>query len=291
LVTGKITKQSVMSAVNRGIAVDLIIDFLEQYAHSLMKQNEPVLPINVVDQMRLWEAEGQRMKVHSAFMICLIPTDAEFDEFIRIVTGRDCDERATLLADNAAPDQLQNIIQNIDAFVNEHNKIKSKAVDSVEVEDDGALKALLDESLPPSIETLMRSMDEQSQHTVKSRYAMILTKFGWNGDSLRFTKKLDVNDLMKLSDELCAVHLTKAQMLESASKLLWSSKAEKTMVCTVKGRDVLKRHRAQKRKEKERQSQAQNVNANVNVSAVNAPPRLPPRMGHAPRPPPRSYPH
>ena len=118
-------------------------------------------------------------------------------------------------------------------------------------------------------------MDEQSQHTVKSSYAMILTKFCCNSDSLRFTKKLDVNDLMKLSDELCAVHLSEQDMLYSASKLLWSSKAEKTMVCTVKGRDVLKRHRAQKRKERENH---------------NAPPKLPARTHHAPRPPP-SYPH
>ena len=49
LITGNITNQSVMAVVARDILVDLIVDFLEQYARALMKAQEPVLPINVVD--------------------------------------------------------------------------------------------------------------------------------------------------------------------------------------------------------------------------------------------------
>ena len=277
LITGKITKQSVMDAVCKGIPVDLIIDYLEQYAHKLMKQQEPILPINVVDQMRLWESENKRMKIEPAFMICLIPTDQEFDEFIQVVTGRNDDERATLLAANGAPDQIQSIIQNIDSFVNKNNQIlstkdkdkdkdkgdgdknknkdndkeeKKKADDDADndsMENNKPLKKLLDVTLPPLIMKLLSNMSEANEHTLKSRYSMTLQKYGWNSNQCIFTKNVNVNDMMKLSDDLCGIHLSKQDMINSSSKLLWSSKAEKTMVVTPKGRDVLKRHRSQKK--------------------------------------------
>ena len=71
------------------------------------------------------ESENERMKIKPAFMIYLIPTDQEFEESIQVVTGRNDDERATLLAANGAPDQIQSIIQNIDSFVNKNNHILS----------------------------------------------------------------------------------------------------------------------------------------------------------------------
>eukprot|EP01083_Nonionella_stella_P032488 88946_1 len=247
LITGKITKQSVMDAVCKGILVDLIIDYLEQYAHKRMKEQEPILPINVVDQMRLWEAENKRIKIEPAFMICLIPTDKEFDEFIRIVTaaGRQNDERATLLADSGAPDQIQQIITKCDKFVNENNKINSNNSNTVNVD------TLLDKTLRPLIISLLQSLSDQQHHQtqMKAKYQMILTKYGWNMQQGIFTKKLNVNDIMKFTDDLCATHLSEQDMMNSKSKLLWSSKAEKTMVVTPKGRDILKRHRSQKRSE------------------------------------------
>lgn len=276
LMTGKITKSSVMSAVSRGIPVDLIIEYLEQYAHKLMKAQEPILPINVVDQMRLWEAENQRMRIEPAFMICLIPTDQEFDEFIRIVTGRENDERATLLADNGAPDEMQQIIQRMDTFVNDNNKIQNNNEDENKV-----LDQLLDKTLPPLIRSLLGKMEENSQHTVKSRYEMIMTKYGWHLKLEAFTKKVNVNEIMKFSDELCAVHLSALDMANSSSKLLWSNKAEKTMVCTPKGREVLKRHRSQRRAALMAAKSAANAPSNSNA-AKHAPPSLPSTAPQAP---------
>merc|ERR1712141_959627 len=112
-------------------------------------------------------------------------------------------------------------------------------------------------------------------HTTQSRYGMILKKYGWNELSQRFTKKVNVNEIMKLSDELCAVHLSAADMANSSSKLLWSNKAEKTMVITPKGKDVLKRHRMQT-------MQQRNANRGRAASNASAPP--------AARDPPQSRP-
>eukprot|EP00486_Rosalina_sp_Unknown_P001704 CAMPEP_0201567638 /NCGR_PEP_ID=MMETSP0190_2-20130828/8207_1 /ASSEMBLY_ACC=CAM_ASM_000263 /TAXON_ID=37353 /ORGANISM="Rosalina sp." /LENGTH=266 /DNA_ID=CAMNT_0047987845 /DNA_START=1176 /DNA_END=1976 /DNA_ORIENTATION=- len=231
------------------------------------------------------------MKIETAFMICLIPTDQEFDEFIQVVTGRNDDERATLLADNGAPDEIQSIIQNIDSFVNKNNQISSSKdkskdtskdkeekkdgmdVDSDSIENNKPLKKLLDVTLPPLIDKLIEKMEEANEHTLKSRYSMILQKYGWNQAQLIFTKNVNVNDMMKLSDDLCAIHLSKQDMINSSSKLLWSSKAEKTMVVTPKGRDVLKRHRSQKRSDSSLTPPKQNNNN-------NAGPGAPPNTNH-----------
>merc|ERR1712228_975868 len=120
----------------------------------------------------------------------------------------------------------------IDEFVNLHDESATN------------LNNLLDAVLPPLIISLIAAMKNDQ---IRCRYLMILSKFGWNDQDQIFTKSLNVNDLMKLSDEFCAIHLNERDMMESSSKLLWSNKAEKTMVVTFKGRDVLKRHRMQNR--------------------------------------------
>merc|ERR1712039_418249 len=104
-------------------------------------------------------------------------------------------------------------------------------------------KHSLDALAEPIVELLQKTKNEQ----IRCRYLMILSKYGWNDQHRMFTKTLTSNDMMKFADELRAIHLSEKDMMESASKLLWSSKAEKTMVVTHRGRDVLKRHRMQKK--------------------------------------------
>ena len=61
LVIGQLTRHSVKSALKKGITADQIIAYLTHHAHPQMYKNEPLLPITVSDQIRLWEREQNRV--------------------------------------------------------------------------------------------------------------------------------------------------------------------------------------------------------------------------------------
>ncbi|KAL4403085.1 RNA polymerase II transcription factor B 52 kDa subunit [Malassezia pachydermatis] len=61
LVIGQLTRYSVKSALNKGITADQIIAYLTHHAHPQMYKNDPLLPITVSDQIRLWEREKNRV--------------------------------------------------------------------------------------------------------------------------------------------------------------------------------------------------------------------------------------
>ena len=65
LLVASITKESVRNALIHQITTQEIITYLEQYAHPCMKSGGggSILPENVVDALRLWEAERERMEV------------------------------------------------------------------------------------------------------------------------------------------------------------------------------------------------------------------------------------
>ena len=81
LVVASITKESVRRALLNHISSQEIVRYLEQYAHACMRVGGgSVLPENVVDAMRLWEAERSRMEV-SDEEVCLLSEfegDAEY---------------------------------------------------------------------------------------------------------------------------------------------------------------------------------------------------------------------
>ncbi|KAK7516716.1 putative TFIIH and nucleotide excision repair factor 3 complexes subunit [Phyllosticta citriasiana] len=69
LVSGKLTKESVQRAITLGITADQIISYLDTYAHPQMQRRNPVLPPTVVDQIRLWQIEGDRMQATEGFLM------------------------------------------------------------------------------------------------------------------------------------------------------------------------------------------------------------------------------
>lgn len=69
LVTGKITKSSIQSAISRGITADQIVTYLTTHAHPVMRKQQPILPPTVVDQIRLWQIEGERMTAWEGYWI------------------------------------------------------------------------------------------------------------------------------------------------------------------------------------------------------------------------------
>ncbi|RZC40655.1 general transcription factor IIH subunit 4, partial [Asbolus verrucosus] len=63
LVVGVITRDSVRQALRGGITADQIISYLKQHAHCQMLQSEAkrTLPPTVLDQIKLWELERNRL--------------------------------------------------------------------------------------------------------------------------------------------------------------------------------------------------------------------------------------
>lgn len=73
MVAGRLTRASIRQAINFGITADQIISYLAAHAHEQMHRtatltNKPVLPPTVVDQIRLWQLENERMKTTPGFL-------------------------------------------------------------------------------------------------------------------------------------------------------------------------------------------------------------------------------
>lgn len=52
---GFITRESLRSALIHGISAQQIYDFLMKHVHPKMRQNTPIIPENIADQIYLWE--------------------------------------------------------------------------------------------------------------------------------------------------------------------------------------------------------------------------------------------
>ncbi|KAM0277642.1 hypothetical protein ACHAQH_005670 [Verticillium albo-atrum] len=88
MVSGRLTRQSVRQAINFGITADQIISYLAAHAHEQMHRQsaadgKPVLPPTVVDQIRLWQLENERMKTTSGFLFRDFDDDAEYRDMAR----------------------------------------------------------------------------------------------------------------------------------------------------------------------------------------------------------------
>ena len=73
MVAGRLTRESIRRAIGYGITADQIISYLAAHAHEQMvraaaQHARPVLPPTVVDQIRLWQLENERMKATGGFL-------------------------------------------------------------------------------------------------------------------------------------------------------------------------------------------------------------------------------
>jgi transcription initiation factor TFIIH subunit 4 len=73
MVTGRLTRESIRGAIDHGITADQIIAYLAAHAHEQMARaaaaaGRPVLPPTVVDQIRLWQLENERMNVTRGYL-------------------------------------------------------------------------------------------------------------------------------------------------------------------------------------------------------------------------------
>jgi len=83
LVTAKLTRGSIQRAIGNGITADQIIDYLKSHAAPVMRKNALVLPPTVVDQIRLWQLEGERMNITPGFLFKDFATAWDFEDTAR----------------------------------------------------------------------------------------------------------------------------------------------------------------------------------------------------------------
>ncbi|QGI83493.1 hypothetical protein CEK25_010222 [Fusarium fujikuroi] len=88
MVAGRISRQSIRQAIQFGITAEQIISYLSAHAHDQMHRtaalnNKPVLPPTVVDQIRLWQLENERMKTTSGFLFKSFEDDREYKDISR----------------------------------------------------------------------------------------------------------------------------------------------------------------------------------------------------------------
>lgn len=84
MVSGRLTRDSIRRAIGYGITSDQIISYLATHAHEQMQRSaalhgRPVLPPTVVDQIRLWQLENERMKTTKGFLFKEFDSQADFD--------------------------------------------------------------------------------------------------------------------------------------------------------------------------------------------------------------------
>ncbi|KAJ3134019.1 RNA polymerase II transcription factor B 52 kDa subunit [Geranomyces variabilis] len=82
MVTGLITRDAIREALTKGITSDQIITYLTAHAHPELKKQSPILPQTVIDQIRLWEMERNRLRLSGAW---LYSDFTDLHEFTQIV--------------------------------------------------------------------------------------------------------------------------------------------------------------------------------------------------------------
>jgi len=83
LVSGLLTKASINKAISHGITSDQIISYISTHAHPQMLKNTPILPPTVVDQIRLWQLEENRMKSTQGWLIEGFTSHAEYIDMVK----------------------------------------------------------------------------------------------------------------------------------------------------------------------------------------------------------------
>jgi transcription initiation factor TFIIH subunit 4 len=83
LTTAKLGKRSVQAAIQMGITSEQIISYLTTHAHPVLRYATPILPPTVVDQIRLWQIEGERMTTFPGFLIKDVGTLEDYERAVK----------------------------------------------------------------------------------------------------------------------------------------------------------------------------------------------------------------
>lgn len=76
---GILTRDSVRQALKNGITAEQIINFLKTHAHPQMLKNPHIIPITVIDQIKLWEIERDRFLFKEGVLYSQFLSQNDFD--------------------------------------------------------------------------------------------------------------------------------------------------------------------------------------------------------------------
>jgi transcription initiation factor TFIIH subunit 4 len=83
LVSGKVTRRSIGRAISYGITSAQVIEYLDTHAHPQMQKTKPFLPPTVMDQIRLWEYERERMETSQGFLMRGFVSETSYKEYVQ----------------------------------------------------------------------------------------------------------------------------------------------------------------------------------------------------------------
>lgn len=83
MVVGMITRESMREAFAHGITAQQIVQYLSAHAHPILRRENNVLPPTVLDQLRLWELERNRLSVSYGYYYHEFMSDKEYEDIAR----------------------------------------------------------------------------------------------------------------------------------------------------------------------------------------------------------------
>ncbi|KAL2915412.1 RNA polymerase II transcription factor B 52 kDa subunit [Polyrhizophydium stewartii] len=86
MVIGLITRDSVRDALAKGITSDQIIAYLTTHAHPEMRKSSPVIPSTIVDQIRLWEMERNRLRISRGYLYQMFSREQDYRDILKQAT-------------------------------------------------------------------------------------------------------------------------------------------------------------------------------------------------------------
>ncbi|VDD80187.1 unnamed protein product [Mesocestoides corti] len=112
MVVADITRDSVREALLRGISADQIISFLMSNAHPDMLRQPEILPPTLVDQIRLWELERERLFFQEGCLYEQFAKNTDFEMIRDYAKGHgyllwECPERRLMVVSKAGHDDVR----------------------------------------------------------------------------------------------------------------------------------------------------------------------------------------
>jgi len=83
MAVGSITRESIRTALANGISAEQIIKFLNQNVHPQLANDVPAIPETVTDQIRLWEAERNRVAYDKGVLYDSFPSEKAFNKVVQ----------------------------------------------------------------------------------------------------------------------------------------------------------------------------------------------------------------
>ncbi|CAG8584618.1 11679_t:CDS:10, partial [Acaulospora morrowiae] len=83
MVTATITRDSIRSALKKGITAQQIISYLTSHAHPQMKKRPALLPSTVKDQIQLWEMERNRLVAQECHLYKDFRTSSDYEMILK----------------------------------------------------------------------------------------------------------------------------------------------------------------------------------------------------------------